>query len=79
MMDILMFAGLVVFASTFAIGMWALGRWLRSKGYGPQLDSLRSPVHGLAASSEPARIVGVLSHVCWGTGYESSTFAGQQE
>ena len=40
MMDILMFAGFVVFASTFAIGMWALGRWLRSKGYGPQLDKL---------------------------------------
>lgn len=40
MMDILMFAGFVVFASTFAIGMWALGRWLRSKGYGPQLDRL---------------------------------------
>ncbi|HCQ9068311.1 TPA: hypothetical protein OMI80_003063 [Klebsiella pneumoniae] len=40
MMDILMFAGFVVLASTFAIGMWALGRWLRSKGYGPQLDRL---------------------------------------
>ncbi|KSC68585.1 hypothetical protein AO895_14420 [Pseudomonas aeruginosa] len=40
MMDILMFAGFVVIASTFAIGMWALGRWLRSKGYGPQLDKL---------------------------------------
>ncbi|EJC7212051.1 hypothetical protein M0G61_002290 [Salmonella enterica] len=40
MNDILMFAGFVVFASTFAIGMWALGRWLRSKGYGPQLDKL---------------------------------------
>ncbi|MDF1653120.1 hypothetical protein [Pseudomonas aeruginosa] len=40
MMYILMFAGLVVIASTFAIGMWALGRWLRSKGYGPQLDKL---------------------------------------
>ncbi|KPX88912.1 Uncharacterized protein ALO63_02312 [Pseudomonas amygdali pv. mori] len=39
-MDILMFAGFVVFASTFAIGMWALNRWLRSKGYGPQLDRL---------------------------------------
>lgn len=31
MMDILMFAGFVVLASTFAIGMWALGRWLRSR------------------------------------------------
>lgn len=40
MMDILMFAGFVVIASTFAIGMWALGRWLRSKGYGPQIDKL---------------------------------------
>ena len=40
MMDILMFAGFVVLASTSAIGMWALGRWLRSKGYGPQLDRL---------------------------------------
>ena len=38
MIDILMFAGFVVFASTFSIGMWALGRWLRSKGYGPKLD-----------------------------------------
>ncbi|WP_338724220.1 hypothetical protein V9L16_01455 [Pseudomonas tolaasii] len=40
MMDILIFAGFVVIASTFAICMWALGRWLRSKGYGPQLDRL---------------------------------------
>lgn len=40
MMDILMFAGFVVIASTFAICMWALGRWLRSKDYGPQLDKL---------------------------------------
>lgn len=40
MMSILMFAGFAVFASTSAIGMWALGRWLRSKGYGPQLDML---------------------------------------
>ncbi|CAI2145185.1 MULTISPECIES: hypothetical protein [Gammaproteobacteria] len=40
MMGFLMFAGFVVLASTSAIGMWALGRWLRSKGYGPQLDRL---------------------------------------
>lgn len=40
MMDILMFAGFVVLASTSAIGMWALNRRLRSKGYGPQLDRL---------------------------------------
>ncbi|MDF5832275.1 hypothetical protein [Pseudomonas syringae] len=40
MMDVLIFAGFVVVASTCAIGMWALGRWLRSKGYGPQLDRL---------------------------------------
>lgn len=40
MMGFLMFAGFVVFAFTFAIGMWALGRWLRIKGYGPQLDKL---------------------------------------
>lgn len=40
MIDFLMFAGFVVFAFTFAIGMWTLGRWLRSKGYGPQLDKL---------------------------------------
>lgn len=40
MIDILMFAGFVVLASSFAIGMWALGRWLRRKGYGPQLDRL---------------------------------------
>lgn len=40
MMGFLMFAGFVVFAFTFAFGMWALGRWLRSKGYGPQLDKL---------------------------------------
>lgn len=40
MMGFLMFAGFVVFAFSFAVGMWALGRWLRSKGYGPQLDKL---------------------------------------
>ena len=40
MMSFLMFAGFVVFAFTFAIVMWALGRWLRSRGYGPQLDRL---------------------------------------
>ena len=40
MMGFLMFAGFVVFAFTFAVGMWALGRWLRGKGYGPQLDKL---------------------------------------
>ncbi|MCF5745730.1 hypothetical protein [Pseudomonas tremae] len=40
MMDVLIFAGFVILASTFAVGMWALGRWLRSKGYGAQLDRL---------------------------------------
>ena len=40
MMGFLMFAGFVVFAFTFAIGMWVLGRWLRSRGYGPLLDKL---------------------------------------
>ncbi|RUP84489.1 hypothetical protein D8M20_13570 [Corynebacterium propinquum] len=40
MMGFLMLAGFAVFAFTFAVGMWALGRWLRSKGYGPQLDKL---------------------------------------
>lgn len=40
MMGFLMFAGFAVFAFTFAVGMWALGRWLRSEGYGPQLDKL---------------------------------------
>lgn len=40
MKDILMFAAFVVIASTLAICMWTLGRWLRSKGYGPQLDRL---------------------------------------
>ncbi|EFI4614359.1 hypothetical protein GXH09_03555 [Escherichia coli] len=40
MMDVLIFVGFVVIASALAICMWALGRWLRSKGYGPQLDRL---------------------------------------
>lgn len=40
MREVLMFAGFIVLASTLVIGMWALGRWLRSKGYGPQLDKL---------------------------------------
>lgn len=34
--------GLMMLGGFFAlgIGMWALGQWLRSKGYGPQLDVL---------------------------------------
>ena len=40
MMGFLMFAGFAVFAFTFAVGMWSLGRWLRREGYGPQLDKL---------------------------------------
>lgn len=40
MNSILMFAGFLVLASTLAIGMWAFGRWLRSKGCGPLLDRL---------------------------------------
>lgn len=40
MNSILMFAGFVVLASTLAMTMWAFGRWLRSKGYGPLLDKL---------------------------------------
>ncbi|MND33328.1 hypothetical protein D3C81_1369610 [compost metagenome] len=40
MNSILMFAGFVVLASTLAIGMWAFGRRLRSRGYGPLLDRL---------------------------------------
>lgn len=40
MNEILMFAGFVVLTSTSAVGLWALGRYLRSKGYGPQLDKL---------------------------------------
>ena len=40
MMAILKFAGFAVFASTTAIALWALGKWLRSKGHGPLLDRL---------------------------------------
>lgn len=40
MMAILKFAGFAVFASTSAIALWALGKWLRSKGHGPLLDRL---------------------------------------
>lgn len=40
MNSILTFAGFVVLASTSAIAIWAFGRWLRSKGYGPLLDRL---------------------------------------
>ncbi|HBO1435487.1 TPA: hypothetical protein L4F23_000911 [Pseudomonas aeruginosa] len=40
MNSILMFVGFVLLASTLAIAMWAFGRWLRSKGYGPLLDRL---------------------------------------
>jgi len=40
MTDILIFAGFAVLVFTLGIGLWALGRWLRSKGYGPQLDKL---------------------------------------
>jgi len=79
MMDILMFAGFVVIASTFAIGMWALGRWLRSKGYGPQLDKLDRQFTALQLSGKPARPVSFLSHVFRGTGAESPTAAWQQE
>lgn len=66
MMGFLMFAGFVVFAFTFAIGMWALGRWLRSKGYGPQLDkldrqytALQLRVSPLALSASYRMFVGV--------------------
>jgi hypothetical protein len=40
MTDILIFAGFAALVFTLGIGLWALGRWLRSKGYGPQLDKL---------------------------------------
>lgn len=40
MIDILIFAGFAVSVLTLGIGMWAFGRWLRAKGYGPQLDQL---------------------------------------
>lgn len=53
MIGFLMFAGFVVFAFTFAIGMWALGRWLRSKGYGPQLDKLDSQYTALQLRVSP--------------------------
>lgn len=40
MMAILEFVGFAVLASTSAIALWALGRWLRNKGHGPLLDKL---------------------------------------
>jgi hypothetical protein len=30
----------MMLAFFFGIGMWALGQWLRRKGFGPQLDAL---------------------------------------
>lgn len=72
MMSFLMFAGFVVFAFTFAIGMWAFGRWLRSKGYGPQLDkldrqytALQLRVSPLAMSASYRMFVGGISCPCW--------------
>ncbi|CAD5199090.1 hypothetical protein [Pseudomonas sp. FEN] len=53
MMEFLMFAGFAVFAFTFAVGMWALGRWLRSKGYGPQLDKLDRQYTALQLRASP--------------------------
>lgn len=53
MREILMFAGFVVLASTLAIGMWALGLWLRSKGYGPQLDKLERQYAALQLRINP--------------------------
>ncbi|MCF3950330.1 hypothetical protein L2D71_06755 [Pseudomonas aeruginosa] len=53
MNDILMLAGFVVLASTLAIGMWALGRWLRSKGYGAQLDDLNRQFTALQLRVRP--------------------------
>lgn len=53
MMGFLMFAGFVVFAFTFAVGMWALGRWLRSKGYGPQLEKLDRQYTALQLRASP--------------------------
>ncbi len=40
MTDILTVAAFSVLVFTLGIGLWALGQWLRSKGYGPQLDKL---------------------------------------
>ncbi|MZH99460.1 hypothetical protein [Dickeya dianthicola] len=36
------FLGLMMLGGFFVlgIGLWALGQWLRRKGYGPQLDAL---------------------------------------
>ncbi len=36
------FFGLMMLGGFFVlgIGMWALGQWLRRKGFGPQLDAL---------------------------------------
>jgi hypothetical protein len=48
--DILIFC-LMMLASTFGIGMWALGQWLRRKGFGPQLDALDHTRH--YSSGEP--------------------------
>ncbi|HGP0242044.1 TPA: hypothetical protein ACLEZP_001353 [Pseudomonas aeruginosa] len=53
MNDILMFAGFVVLTSTLAICLWALGRWLRSKGYGPQLDKLNRQFTALQLRVKP--------------------------
>ncbi|WP_285422453.1 hypothetical protein [Pseudomonas sp. efr-133-TYG-103a] len=40
MTDILIFAGFSAMVFTLGIALWVLGQWLRSKGYGPQLDKL---------------------------------------
>ena len=60
-------------ASTFAIGMWALGRWLRSKGYGPQLDRLDRQYTALQLQSKPARPCRLPTACFPGAGSESPT------
>jgi len=79
MIDILMFAGFVVFASTFSIGMWALGRWLRSKGYGPKLDWLDRHYTALQLRVSPLALSASYHMFTGAQTLKSHTVAGQQK
>jgi hypothetical protein len=48
------------FAVVYAFGMWSLGRWLRSRGYGPQLDALAAKHAAVQRRMDRMRLAGAV-------------------
>ena len=78
MLDILIFAGFAVCVFTFGICLWALGQWLRSEGYGPQLDKLDRQYTALQLRVSPIALSAACRMLVGAQGLNRLPFLGSK-